>query len=246
MRREVTPATPKPPPAGEVAKPVAVPKVGELVVVANVEGARIFIGGRGQPDWLTPHTFRDVPVGTHTITVSKEGYEDFRQSVSVRGGETARVHAQLSVPSGEINIITIPPGAEVHIDGRPYGLSPVRATVSVGEHKYTVRLGTMPPYESSFTMRSGAIITRRVELGSGSEVATGIVEVRTIPPGATVFADGKPVGGQTPTSFRLSAGSHTLTISLTGYRPLRREINVRANESIPVNENLTPTLAGRP
>jgi hypothetical protein len=84
-------------------------------------------------------------------------------------------------------------------------------------------------------MKSGSIITRRVDLGGG---ATGTVALKTIPPGATVLADGAPVGGQTPTSFRLSAGRHTLTISLAGYRAARREVNVPPDGLAEVNEVL--------
>jgi hypothetical protein len=86
-------------------------------------------------------------------------------------------------------------------------------------------------------MRSGAIITKKLNLGATA--ATGIVEVRTIPPGATVLADGTPMGGQTPTSFRLAAGPHTVVISLQGYRPIQRQVDVTANGTTPININLS-------
>jgi hypothetical protein len=80
-------------------------------------------------------------------------------------------------------------------------------------------------------------MTKKVTLGEA--VVTGIVEVRTVPAGASVLADGSPVGGQTPTSFRLTAGAHTLVISLSGYRPIQRQVNVSASEMTPININLT-------
>ncbi len=81
-------------------------------------------------------------------------------------------------------------------------------------------------------------MTRSVDLAAGGSAPTGVVEVRTIPPGATVYADGNPVGN-TPTSLRLPAGRHTLTISLSGFRPLRKESEVPAQGSIAVNETLS-------
>jgi hypothetical protein len=82
-------------------------------------------------------------------------------------------------------------------------------------------------------MKSGAILSLKINLGE-VVAATGIVEVRTIPPGATVQADGNPVGGQTPTAFRLTAGQHTLVISLPGFRPAREVIEVSPNRTIPL------------
>jgi hypothetical protein len=62
--------------------------------------------------------------------------------------------------------------------------------------------------------------------------------VRTIPTGASVLADGKPVEGQTPTSFRLTAGRHTLVISLSGFRPVEQVVEVKANDTVPVHVRL--------
>lgn len=89
-------------------------------------------------------------------------------------------------------------------------------------------------------MKNGAIMTKKVDLGGGPVAPTGIVEVRTIPSGATILADGAPVGSQTPTSFRLPAGRHTLTITLSGYPPARREVDVPANDSVGINVRLSP------
>jgi hypothetical protein len=125
---------------------------------------------------------------------------------------------------------------EVTIDGKTYGNSPVRATLAPGVHSFTVNQPGGPPYQSSVTLKSGEIITKKLTLGG---TVTGIVEVRTIPPGATVLADGAPVGGQTPTSFRLSPGSHSLVISLTGYPPRQRQVTITQDATTSVNVNLT-------
>jgi hypothetical protein len=211
--------------------------VGQLLVSANLSGARITIDGRSDPEWVTPHTIPELSAGAHNIVISKDGYDNFQQSVTIEGGQTNSVVANLSSPSGEIDIETTPAGVEVVIDGKSYGASPVRATVAAGDHSYTVKRPGSEPYQSTFTMRSGAIITKKLNLGATA--ATGIVEVRTIPPGATVLADGTPMGGQTPTSFRLAAGPHTVVISLQGYRPIQRQVDVTANGTTPININLS-------
>jgi hypothetical protein len=169
--------------------------------------------------------------------ISMDGYDDFQQSVTIEGGQTRNVVGSLSSPRAEFGITTKPPGVEVLIDGKSYGLSPVNVTLPPGNHTYTVKQPGAAPYENTVTLKSGDIVTKTLTLAT--RVITGIVEVRTIPPGATVLADGSPVSGQTPTSFRLSVGTHTLVISLSGYPPLRRQVTVSENETTPVNVKLT-------
>lgn len=215
----------------------AAAKVGQLLVSANVAGAKISLDGRSDPSWVTPYTIARLPAGTYNVVISRDGYEDFQQSVTIEGGQTNSVVGNLSSPRGEINIETSPTGVEVLIDGKSYGPSPVRATLSAGDHTYTVKRPGAEPYEKTFTLKSGAILTKKLNLGEVTR--TGIVEVRTIPPGATVLADGSPVGGQTPTSFRLAVGPHTLAISLSGYRPVQQHVDVSASGTSNININLT-------
>lgn len=230
-----------PPPSG--GRGTAAPKIGQLVVTSNVDGAKITIDGRSAPGWVTPCTIPNLPAGAHLVVVSREGYSDAQESVTVEGGRTAAVRPTLTVPSGEINIVTNPPGIEVFIDGQAVGLSPARKTLGVGQHTYALRQAGKEIYSSAFEVRyDGHMLTKKVDLGGGPAVPTGIVEVRTIPPGATVYADadGKAVGGTTPTSLRLSAGRHTLTLSLSGYRPLQKEVDLPADGSIVINEKFSP------
>jgi predicted Ser/Thr protein kinase len=215
----------------------AVSKVGQLLVSANITGAKISLDGRSDPSWVTPYTITGLPTGTYNVVISKDGYENFQQSVTIQGGQTDSVVGNLSSPRGEISIVTSPPGVEVLIDGKSYGPSPVRATLNAGDHTYTVKRPGADPYENTFTLKSGAILTKKLNLGE--VVTTGIVEVRTIPPGATVLADGTPVGGQTPTSFRLTVGAHTLVLSLSGYRPIQQHVDVSASGTSHININLT-------
>jgi serine/threonine-protein kinase len=237
---ETPPQTPAEEPAAANVKPSkkesgptgAVTRTGQLLVTANVSGAKISVDGSSEPNWITPYSSTiGLAAGTHQVVVSKEGYDDYQQSVTIEGGKPFTVNARLSVGSGEVEVVTTPPGSEVLIDGKSIGLSPARASVVAGSHKFTVRQPGAAPYEKTFKITSGAIQTWKVNLG-GEAAATEIVTVNTIPPGATVVADGKPAGGQTPTSFRLTTGPHTLIISLSGHRSVERVIEVRIGEPL--------------
>ncbi len=145
----------------------AAPRVGDVIVTANLDGARISIDGRSRAGWVTPQTIQDLSSGTHQVTVSKDGYEPVSALLVVRPGQTASLRAELYAPGGEINIATNPPGLPVSIDGGPFTASPAQAVVKAGRHSYRVRLPDSRIYEGSFEMKNGSIITRRVDFVGG-------------------------------------------------------------------------------
>jgi len=232
------PASPAPAPAAKPLEHVAPAptKVGQLAVTANVTGARISIDGQSDPAWLTPYTINDVSPGVHNVEISMNGYDSSEQTVTVTAGQTTNLAGTLSAPRAELGINTKPPGLTVMIDGKSYGPSPVRTTVPAGQHIYLVVQPDGTPYQNTVTLKSGEIITRTLTFTDAA--SSGVVEVRTTPPGATVTADGSPVGGQTPTSCRLSVGNHTLVISLSGYKPVQQQVTVSQNVTSTVNVSL--------
>jgi predicted Ser/Thr protein kinase len=231
------PATPGTPPP---ARSPAAPKVGNLLVASNIVGAQITVDGKTDPGWVTPATISNLGVGPHAISVAKEGYNAAQSGVTIEAGRTAIYSAELTLPVGEVNIVTDPPDIEILIDGQPAGRSPVQKTVGVGRHTFTLRLPGMEPYTSSFDIKyNGYMVTKKVNLSGSIPTPTGVVEVRTNPPGATLQADGKVVGGTTPTSIRLTAGRHTLTISLAGYQSIQKDVDVPADGTLAVNETLS-------
>jgi hypothetical protein len=206
------------------------PKIGQLQVTADVSGARISVDGSSEPNWITPYSSRiDLPAGTHQVMISREGYDDIQRSVTIEGGKTFTVNAHLSVGSGEVEVVTKPAGFEVLIDGKSIGPSPAHAPVSAGKHAYTILRGGTALFENTVTIGSGQVklVTVTIPESAGQ---TEIVSVNTIPPGATVSADGNPAEGQTPTSFRLTPGQHKLVISYAG-KSVERMIEVKIGET---------------
>jgi hypothetical protein len=166
-----------------------------------------------------------------------DGYDTSQQSVTITAGQTANLEGNLSAPRAELGINTKPAGLAITIDGKSYGPSPVRATLSTGQHTYMVVQPDGKSYENTVNLRSGEIITRTLTFGNAG--ASGIVEIHTTPPGATVTADGVPVSGQTPNSSRLTVGDHTLKISMPGYKSVEQQVSVSENATATVNVSLT-------
>ena len=221
-----TPPAPKPAAGG-----------GQLTVSANVTGAKISIDNNSNPAWVTPYTISGLSAGPHTVLISMDGYESFQQNVTVAGGQTLSLVGNLSAPAAELDIVTVPKGFEVLIDGKSYGLSPVHANLPIGNHAYAIKQPGAEPEDTVYKLTAGI---HKITVTLGEAIATGIVEVRTTPPGATLLADGARISGQTPVAFRLTVGTHTVAISLPGYQPQQQQITVAQNATTPINVQLAP------
>ncbi len=233
--------TTNPPPEPRPARPAApaVPRAGSLAVTSNIPGAQITVDGKTDPSWVTPFTVPGLAPGNHSVLVVKDGYAVVQRNIVVEPGGAATLTVDLAVPSGEVNIITTPPGIDVLIDGQPAGKTPAQKSVKVGRHTFTLQAPGMDPYSGTFEIRSdGYVITKRIDLTGAVEASTGVVEVRTVPPGARVTSGGKPLGRTTPTNLRLPAGRHMLSLSLEGYQTLHVGVEVPAEGNVTLNERL--------
>jgi hypothetical protein len=79
-----------------------------------------------------------LPTGRHQLVVGNPAYEfSTSATVDIVADRTASV--QVDVPNGTMHVNAIP-WAEVSIDGRPYGVTPLgNLSLSVGPHEVTFR-----------------------------------------------------------------------------------------------------------
>jgi hypothetical protein len=82
-----------------------IPTTGSISVTSTPSGATIDLEGYVGPYQQTPHTFTNVPAGTHTIKLTLTGYLDWSTNVQVTAGETTYVYATLTpIATGDIRI----------------------------------------------------------------------------------------------------------------------------------------------
>lgn len=68
---------------------------------------------------------------------------------------------------------------------------------------------------------------------------SGVVEVKSIPDGASVIVDEDPKG-RTPVNFELSPGKHEIRISMSGYYDWEAQVTVKGGEQVPLFVELFP------
>lgn len=120
-------------------QPEAVPVPASINVHFNGDPAGSVVEVDHDPaqSCLTPCTLM-LPSGRHTFTASMEGYR--RQQGIFHLPEDTEVNIPLSPAIGALIITSDPPGAQVMIDGQPYGATPANAKLSSGVHQVTVDL----------------------------------------------------------------------------------------------------------
>lgn len=127
----------QPPPAADVPEPspTAEPAYGYLSVVAD-RGAEVRLGGRSLG--RTPLRRIQLPPGTHALSVTTDGVVGaIRDRVQVAAGES--IERSYSFREVGYLQVVVRPWAEVAVDGRPVGQTPMaRLEVVPGEHTVTL------------------------------------------------------------------------------------------------------------
>lgn len=70
------------------------PTLGSIQVNSTPSGARVYLDGADKG--TTPLTLSNISVGSHAVRLTKEGYRDYQETVTVAGGQTTTVNATMS------------------------------------------------------------------------------------------------------------------------------------------------------
>lgn len=159
----------------------------------------------------------DVPVepGRHEVKVSAPRYKPAIRTIEIEGRET-RDHLSLALAPawGTLDIATDPPGAEVKLDGKPIGQTPLRARPLEGDHRLDITKDKWKPVAREVRVVAGQAQSLSV---IRLEKSDGKLAITSTPTGATVTVDGA-YRGATPLEIPVAADrKHKLILTKPGY-----------------------------
>ena len=118
---------------------------GVLVVTSSPPGASIALDGRPTRS-VTPAVIEGVVMSRpHMVQLSFPERKGVTLQVTPNWALVGRVHGDLASAMGRLTVESEPPGAEVRLDDRPAGATPVSLTVRMDE-RHRIDL-TLPGYE---------------------------------------------------------------------------------------------------
>ena len=204
-----------------------------------IDGARVQIDG--VDIGLTRLSGVLVEPGDHQMTISKERYLDYSETISIEGRSIEqRYQASLEPAWATISLSTAPAGAEVLVDGEFVGATPINAEILQGRRDVTLKLSGHKAWQDDFDVIAGEDFSiPTVQL----EPADGLVFIRSNPSAASLTIGGD-YKGLTPLEVALAPGqNHELTFFKNGYHSKKTIVRTRPNQERELHLELDPVLA---
>jgi len=130
---------------------VLVAQTGTLKVETIPAGAEVFLDGASLGN--SPLTKADVPVGSHTLKFEHPDYKAAEEPVKIKYQETAEVKKVLPPLPAILLVVSTPAGAEVKINGKPSGQTPLEGIqLEPGDYKVDVALNGYRTYSAKLTL----------------------------------------------------------------------------------------------
>ena len=153
-------------------------------------------------------------------------------------------------------VVTSPAGAEVIIDGKPRGLSPVNISkLTAKPHQVEIKLKGYQSQKKTVTPPTPLPTTPISETFTLKPITPKSfpIIIKTTPPKATVTLDGVKIKVKTPFKAKVKPGTHEVTFSLKGYEDHTLTFKTPAKaETIPLTVTLKklqpvkPPVASQP
>lgn len=207
-----------------------------LEVKSDPPGALVYLNRKDLGDrGAAPQTLALAP-GTYTVLVDLPGYEEPQpQKVEVRVGAEKSVSFKLTRVTGTVKLVGAD-GADVRLDTDDAPVlckAPCTFLSPPGQHTLVLDKAGFRTTRVGVLVKPNAVIEAKPDL----EPETGSVVVNADERDAIIDIDGK-TAGFTPAVLSVPVGKHDVRVTLRGFRPVERRVDVVANEQIKLDLQL--------
>jgi len=198
-----------------------IPGWSDVFISSIPQGAVVSIGGK--PAGNTPLKIK-LPEGNHRLQISAEGFKTWQTQLTVKPNQPQSLtDIQLQAADGTLALQTRPAGANITIDEKFVGQTPLTVKLSANtEHE--VRISKAGYENESRRVQVPTEQTKKLTLDLTPIM--GIIRFVVEPADAQLVLDGKNKG-KVPRELELVAVSHQLEILKKGYKPYRIRITPR-------------------
>jgi len=182
-----------------------------VIIDSNPGAARVFLDSEFKGE--TPLRVTGLEPGSYKLVLEKDGYNQMVQMIGIKDGKNEYFY-DLAWVTGKLRVESDPEGAEIYLDGKAMGkTNQVLPGIIVGSHQLVLKLDGYLPVEKSVRVKEES----EVEVIEKLRLPPGKIMVRSRPPGASVFINGKDTGLKTTLSaFEVDPGEVTVAVTLGG------------------------------
>jgi iron(II)-dependent oxidoreductase len=207
--------------------------VGAAYITSDPAGAKVVVDGTERG--ATPLTVRDLSAGEHIVELILKDYEKWVGKVEIKANRVELVEARLSKETGSLMVISTPPRAEIYVDGKLVGTTPITVEkVEIGEREVRIKRGGFREF-----VRRVVVIANLTTAVEAALEAVGTLTVRANVSGASVYIDGVNQGAA-DMSLELSPGTYRVKVTKSGYQDYETTISIAAGDSRVVSVVLGP------
>ena len=181
-----------------------------------------------------------LPAGRHQLLIESPGFLPYNGEVTIAGaGSRTRLSPRLQPNAAGVSISSEPTGAQLLVDGKAIGVTPLTQTLPAGSHHIELRSAGFKPWSTDVLVKPGAAQSiGPVRMG----LPDALLAVRSDPTGARVTIGGV-YRGETPLRVTLRPEIElALAVALPGYEEASRTINTRPGTNDEISFTLKPII----
>lgn len=203
-------------------------KTGWLSIRLAESGADVAIDGKSIGTSPVPALIR-VAVGSHEVTITKDGFQPYVGHGEVTADGKAIVEATLAPQPKTGHLVVRSAGPEplrVTVDGVDVGATPWEGDLPPGVHQVGGRSSSATASAQPITINLGQ--TSSIDLSAASTIAH--IQVRTNDGKGVIYVDGV-IKGEGAWAGDVPAGQHTIVVSRDGYERFEKKVTLGSGDT---------------
>jgi len=207
---------------------------GEISVASIPREVEVYLDGIQKG--ITPITLKNIETGVYRLTLRKEGYEYWNKDIEISAESSAEIVANLSPLYGSFGITSIPPSADVYLDGEKQGTTPIKIDqIKKGFRKVEVIKAGYDKWSEDVQVLPGGLQAIEAEL----KVSMGSVNITSKPDNADIYISGIK-HGSTPMIIKIEKGLRKIELKKTGYKIWEQDVQVAEGDIRVISTVLDP------
>ena len=206
-----------------------IPTFAETEIACEDSDASIYIDG----EFKGKGGFKErLSEGTHRLEIKKANHRTFAKNINVVSGRDFKENvSKLEAINGRLNISSTPFEADIYIDGKLYGQTPMLIPqLLIGEHIVEIKKEGYKDLQEIITIEEGKIAEKSFVL---QEVAS--VMLTSEPSNANIEINGTNFGFTPMKINSLEEGTYNLKLSKSGYKDITEVINLKKGVNPPLS-----------